>query len=82
MALEGLAAEATMVNNLERAAGLLGAASQLRNDEQVPRDSLEQRFYTDTLRRLGEHFDPHALDVLFREGCRRGTDIVISGAQG
>ena len=72
VALEGLAAEATMVNNLERAARLLGAASQLRSDEQVPRDSLEQRFYAETLRRLREHFDPHDLDGLLGEVNRPG----------
>ncbi|MCA1704524.1 MAG: hypothetical protein LC808_15190, partial [Actinobacteria bacterium] len=81
VALEGLAAEAAMVNNLECAARLLGAASQLRSDEQVPRDSLEQRFYAETLRRLREHFDPHDLDGLLGEGCYRSRDIVISEAK-
>ncbi|MCA1702974.1 MAG: hypothetical protein LC808_06765, partial [Actinobacteria bacterium] len=81
VALEGLAAEASMANRLERAGRLLGAANQLRSDEQVPRDSLEQRFYVDTLRRLRERFDPHDLDGLFGEGCHRVTDIVISEAR-
>jgi len=82
VALEGLAAEAGMANDLERAARLLGAASQLRSDEQVPRDSLEQRFYADTLRLLREHFDSRDLDGLFGEGRHRSTDIVISEAEG
>jgi len=82
VALEGLATEAGMANDLERAARLLGAASQLRSDEQVPRDSLEQRFYADTLRLLREHFDSRDLDGLFGEGRHRSTDIVISEAEG
>jgi len=71
-----------MVNNLERAARLLGAASQLRSNEQVPCDSLEQRFYAETLRLLREHFDPHDLDGLLGEGCYSSREIVISEVKG
>jgi tetratricopeptide (TPR) repeat protein len=82
VALEGLAAEAALADDVSRAARLLGAASHLRSDEQVPRDSLEERFYAITLRRLQEGLDRRGLDRLFAEGRTVAPEIVSSEVEG
>lgn len=81
-ALEGLAAEGALTGDAERAARLLGAGSHFRSDENALRDSLEERFYEGTLRRVRESLDAHEFELVFRDGQRHSTETVVAKAKG
>jgi tetratricopeptide (TPR) repeat protein len=81
-ALEGLAAEGALTGDAERAARLLGAASNFRSDENALRDSLEERLYEEALRRVRQALVAHEFDRLFRDGRRQATETVVAEAKG